>query len=66
MTIIRSRMLDMGYTFYRLSQATGIKLRTLKEYVAHPGKMRLGDLRAIHNRLRFTDEQLLKLIKGIR
>lgn len=61
--IIRARMLEMGYSFTELSNATGIKLRTLKRYVADPDLMRLGDLRAIHNRLRFSDEQLAKLGK---
>lgn len=56
-------MLEMGYSFTELSNATGIKLRTLKRYVADPDLMRLGDLRAIHNRLRFSDEQLTKLSK---
>ena len=59
--IIRIRMLEAGVTFETLSQATGIKLRTLKRYVSDPDQMRLGDLRAIHNRLRFSDEQLVKM-----
>lgn len=57
--IIRARMLEMGFTFESLSQATGIKLRTLKRYVSDPDLMRLGDLRAIHNRLRFSDAELI-------
>ena len=61
--IIRIRMLERGFTFESLSQATGIKLRTLKRYVSDPDLMRLGDLRAIHNRLRFSDEQLVRLSK---
>lgn len=61
--IIRARMLETGYSFTELSNATGIKLRTLKRYVADPDLMRLGDLRAIHNRLRFSDEQLVRLSK---
>ena len=59
--IIRIRMLEAGVTFESLSQATGIKLRTLKRYVSDPDQMRLGDFRAIHNRLRFSDEQLVKM-----
>ena len=43
--IIRIRMLEAGVTFESLSQATGIKLRTLKRYVADPDQMRLGDFR---------------------
>lgn len=62
--IIRVRMIERGYTFTALSNATGIPLRTLKLYVADPDRMRLGDLRAIHNRLRFSDEQLIKLGKS--
>jgi hypothetical protein len=54
-------MSEMGFTFESLSQATGIALRTLKRYIADPDIMRLGDLRAIHNRLRFSDEQLVRL-----
>mgnify|MGYP006992125842 CR=1 FL=1 len=61
--IIRIRMIETGNTYVSLSNATGIKLRTLKRYVADPDLMRLGDLRAIHNRLRFSDEQLAKLGK---
>lgn len=61
--IIRIRMLETGYSFTELSNATGIKLRTLKRYVSDPDLMRLGDLRAIHNRLRFSDEQLVRLSK---
>ena len=61
--MIKTRMMEMGYSYISLSQATGIALRTLKRYVADPDLMRLGDLRAIHNRLRFSDEQLAKLGK---
>jgi len=59
--IIRIRMAEMGHTYITLSNATGIKLRTLKRYIADPDIMRLGDFRAIHNRLRFSDEQLVKM-----
>lgn len=62
--IIRIRMLERGFTFESLSQATGIALRTLKRYVADPDLMRLGDLRAIHNRLRFSDAELIKFGKS--
>ena len=62
--IIRVRMLEAGYTYISLSNATGIPLRTLKSYVADPDRMRLGDLRAIHNRLRFSDEELTKMSKS--
>lgn len=62
--IIRLRMLETGHTYVSLSNATGIPLRTLKLYVADPDRMRLGDLRAIHNRLRFSDEELVKFGKA--
>jgi hypothetical protein len=62
--LIRIRMAEMGFTFESLSNATGIKLRTLKRYVSDPDQMRLGDLRAIHNRLRFSDEQLARLSRS--
>lgn len=62
--MIKTRMMEMGYSYISLSQATGIALRTLKRYVADPDLMRLGDLRAIHNRLRFSDEQLAKMSKS--
>ena len=57
-------MLETGHTYVSLSNATGIPLRTLKLYVADPDRMRLGDLRAIHNRLRFSDEELVKFGKA--
>ena len=62
--IIRIRMAEMGHTFESLSNATGIALRTLKRYVADPDQMRLGDLRAIHNRLRFSDAELIRFGKS--
>jgi hypothetical protein len=62
--IIRIRMAEMGHTYITLSNATGIKLRTLKRYIADPDQMRLGDFRAIHNRLRFSDEQLVKMSRS--
>ena len=62
--IIRVRMAEMGYSYISLSNATGIALRTLKRYVADPDQMRLGDLRAIHNRLRFSDAELIKFGKS--
>ena len=62
--LIRIRMLETGHTYKTLSNATGIPLRTLKLYVADPDRMRLGDLRAIHNRLRFSDEELVKFGKA--
>ena len=62
--IIRIRMLETGYSFTELSNATGIKLRTLKRYVSDPDQMRLGDLRAIHNRLRFSDAELIRFGKS--
>jgi hypothetical protein len=57
-------MAEMGFTFESLSNATGIKLRTLKRYVSDPDQMRLGDLRAIHNRLRFSDAELIRFGKS--
>lgn len=62
--LIRVRMAEMGYSYISLSNATGIKLRTLKRYVSDPDQMRLGDFRAIHNRLRFSDEQLVKMSRS--
>jgi hypothetical protein len=62
--LIRIRMAEMGFTFESLSNATGIKLRTLKRYVSDPDQMRLGDLRAIHNRLRFSDAELIRFGKS--
>lgn len=62
--MIRIRMVEMGYTYISLSNATGITLRTLKRYVSDPDLMRLGDFRAIHNRLRFSDEQIVKFGKS--
>jgi hypothetical protein len=62
--LIRIRMSEMGFTFESLSNATGIKLRTLKRYVSDPDQMRLGDLRAIHNRLRFSDAELIRFGKS--
>ncbi len=62
--MIKTRMMEMGYSYVSLSQATGIKLRTLKRYVSDPDIMRLGDLRASHNRLRFSDEQLVRLSRS--
>jgi hypothetical protein len=62
--MIKTRMMEMGYSYVSLSQATGIKLRTLKRYVSDPDQMRLGDFRAIHNRLRFSDEQLVKMSRS--
>ena len=62
--LIRIRMLETGHTYKSLSNATGIPLRTLKLYVADPDRMRLGDLRAIHNRLRFSDEELVRFGKA--
>lgn len=62
--IIRIRMAEMGHTYITLSNATGIKLRTLKRYIANPDIMRIGDLRAIHNRLRFSDAELIRFGKS--
>lgn len=62
--LIRVRMAEMGYSYISLSNATGIKLRTLKRYVSDPYQMRLGDLRAIHNRLRFSDAELIRFGKS--
>lgn len=62
--MIKTRMMEMGYSYVSLSQATGIKLRTLKRYVSDPDLMRLGDLRAIHNRLRFSDAELIRFGKS--
>ena len=62
--LIKIRMVEMDVTITELSNATGIKLRTLKRYIATPETMRLSDLRAINCRLRFSPEQLAKLCRG--
>lgn len=56
--IIRRRCVDMGIKVKSLSEQTGIKLRTLQRRISNPDEMTLGELRAIHNRLRFSDEEL--------
>ncbi len=56
--IIRRRLAELCITVKALSEQTGIKLRTLQRRIANPDEMTLGELRAIHNRLRFSDEEL--------
>lgn len=63
--IIRIRITARRMTVKQLSDQTGIKLRTLQRHIADPDSMTLGELRAIHNRLRFTDEELAKFGRTI-
>lgn len=58
--IIRTRLTARRLSLRELSEQTGIALRTLQRHVKDPDNMTLGELRAIHNRLRFSDEELAK------
>lgn len=63
--IIKTKCLQKETTMKSLSEKTGIKLRTLQRHIANPDNMTLGELRAIHNRLRFSDEELVKMGKSL-
>lgn len=62
---IRTKMVARDITLKALSDQTGINLRTLQRHIKDPDSMTLGELRAIHNRLRFSDEELIKLGKSL-
>lgn len=63
--LIRIKCLQEETTVKSLSEKTGIKLRTLQRHIKYPDMMSLGELRAIHNRLRFTDEELARFGKSV-
>lgn len=64
-TLIRHKLTDRKTTIRALSDQTGINIRTLQRHISHPDMMTLGELRAIHNRLSFTDEELAKFGKAL-
>ena len=64
-TLIRRKLTDRKTTLSALSAQTGINIRTLQRHISHPDMMTLGELRAIHNRLRFTDEELARFGKAL-
>lgn len=63
--LIRRKIAEKEITVRALSEQTGIALRTLQRHIADPDSMTLGELRAIHNRLRFSDEELAKLGRSL-
>lgn len=63
--IIRTKLTQKRITLRALSDQTGIALRTLQRHIADPDSMTLGELRAIHNRLRFSDEELARFGRSL-
>lgn len=63
--MIRRKIAEKEITVRALSEQTGIALRTLQRHIADPDSMTLGELRAIHNRLRFSDEELAALGRSL-
>ena len=63
--LIKTKCMQRETTIQSLSDQTGIKLRTLKRYIHNPDMMPLGALRAIHSRLRFSDEELARFGKSV-
>lgn len=63
--MIRVKLVEKQMTVRTLSDQTGIALRTLQRHIKDPDRMTLGELRAIHNRLRFSDEELAKLGRSL-
>lgn len=63
--MIRRKCVDREISVTALSDQTGIKLRTLQRHIKDPDRMTLGELRAIHNRLRFSDEELALLGRSV-
>lgn len=59
--MIRMKLVEKKMTVKLLSEQTGIALRTLYRHIEDPDSMTLGEVRALHNRLRFSDEELAKL-----
>lgn len=63
--LIKFKCMQRETTIKSLSEQTWIKLRTLVRYIHNPDMMPLGALRAIHNRLRFSDEELARFGKAL-
>ena len=52
--------------FRELSRQTGIEYRTLLNHIDAPEQFRLSEVRELDEVLRFTDGDLLKLLRGAR
>ena len=63
--LINRKRAEKGVSMKSLSEQTGIKLRTLYNHITNPDQMTLGELRAIHNRLKFSDEELARFGKTL-
>lgn len=48
-----------------LAKLTGINYQTLKERLVHPENLRLFELQALDNVLKFTDDDLNALVRGM-
>lgn len=47
-----------------LSERTGIKYLRLQEHLKNPGSLRLFEIKSIDDELHFSDEDLVKFIRG--
>lgn len=47
-----------------LSKETGINDQTMRNRMRHPEDLRLYELRRIHAVVKFSDEELLTIVKG--
>lgn len=47
-----------------LSERTGIKYLRLQEHLKKPGSLRLFEIKSIDDELHFSDEDLVKFIRG--
>ena len=62
--IIRARVELAGYDYTELANRTGINRVTLYNRFRNPDSMTLGELKAIDQRIRFDESELIKLVRG--
>ena len=51
--------------YMELSKLTGIKLTTLKDRLKYPENLKVFEILALNEVLGFSDEDLLKVLRGI-
>ena len=64
--IVKSYMCDIRIKSVKeLAKMTGINYQTLKERLVHPENLRLFELQALDKVLKFTDDDLNALVRGM-
>ena len=64
--LIKGRAQLSGFDVKRLAARSGINLMTMYKRIRQPGTITLDELTSIDKAARFTDEELVQMVRGFK